>query len=133
MSQETDAQAIAVFYKSEVTRTGTDIYAYVECYKAKRGEGAVSPFRRSAPFVLSRWYESREIVLGSVLETLRNIRLIIEQLSESTKRSTEKLESLPKGAEKAAAFEEHEREITQYPCTDFLSPAQRVRDIPCGG
>lgn len=111
MNQETDAQVVAVFYKSEVTRTGTDIYTHVQCFKAKRGEGAVSPFRRSAPFVLSRWYESREVVLGSVFETLRNIRRIIEQLSELTKRSTERLESLPKGAEKAAAFEEYEREI----------------------
>ena len=111
MSQETDAQVVAVSYKSEVTGTGTDTYAHVQCFKAKRGEGAVSPFRRSAPFVLSRWYESREVVLGSVFETLRNIRRIIEQLSEFTKRSTERLESLPKGAEKAAAFEEYEREI----------------------
>ncbi len=112
MIGETDVEAIAVFYKAEETRVGTDVYAHVQCFKAKPGEGTVSAFRRSAPFVLSRRYETREIVLGSVLETLRNIRREIEQLSRSTNRTGARLDRLPKGAGKSAVFEEYEREIT---------------------
>ena len=112
MTQETDREAIAVFYKTAETQVGTDVYAHVQCFKGKPSDGTVSAFRTSAPFVLSRRYESREVVLGSVLETLRNIRREIGQLSQLTNRNGARLDRLRKGAEKSAVFEEYEREIT---------------------
>ena len=133
MTKKTDREAIAVFYKTAETKVGTDVYAHVQCFKGKPSDGRVSAFRTSAPFVLSRWYDSREVVLGSVLETLRNIRREIEQLSQSTNRSGAKLDRLRKGAEKSAAFEGYEREITTTLILVSLPPAQRVRDISCRG
>lgn len=112
MSREVDRHAIGVFYKAEETRVGTNIYAHVQCFRGKPGQGSVSAFRTSAPFVLACRYGSREVVPGSVVETLRNIRRLIERLSQSTARSGEKLESLPKGALKDAAYQEYEQEIS---------------------
>ena len=112
MSREADRHAIGVFYKAEETRVGTNIYAHVQCFRGKPGQGSVSAFRTSAPFVLACRYGSREVVPGSVVETLRNIRRLIERLSQSTARSGEKLESLPKGALKDAAYQEYEQEIS---------------------
>ena len=111
MTQENDGQALAPMFKEWKTNTGTDIYAHIECFKWKAGQESAKPFRMSAPFVYSRRYGSRQVVIGSVCETLRNIRRQIGQLAESTGRRTDRLEGLPFGEEKAAEFAEYEREM----------------------
>ena len=112
MTQENDWQAIEVLVTTTETNTGTDIYAFVLCFKGKHGQDTAGPFRSSAPFrSLKRRYGSREVVPGSVCETLRNIRRQIDRLSESTRRRAEWLNSLPPGDDKGAGYYEHEREI----------------------
>ena len=112
MAQENDWQAVAPVFKEAITNTGTDIYACIQCFKGTPDQDTVKPFRVSAPFVFSRRYGSRQVVIGSVCETLRNIRRQIGQLAESTGRRTDKLKGLPVGEEKAAELEEYEREMT---------------------
>ena len=86
MTQMNDWQAVAPMFMESETATGTDIYAHIECFRGKPGQKSARPFRMSAPFVFSRRYGSRQVVLGSVCETLRNIRNQIGQLAESTER-----------------------------------------------
>ena len=112
MTQEDEWQAVAPAFKESKTNTGTDIYACIQCFKGTPDQDTAKPFRVSAPFVFSRRYGSRQVVIGSVCETLRNIRREIGQLSESTGRRTDRLEGLLVGEEKAAEFEEYEREMT---------------------
>ena len=112
MTQENDMQALAPMFKEYNTNTGTDIYAHIECFNLKAGQESAKPFRISTPFVYSRRYGSRQVVIGSVCETLRNIREQIRQLAESTGRRADRLEGLPIGEEKAAEFAEYEREMT---------------------
>ena len=111
MTRENDWQAVAIVVMPTETHMGTDLYASALCFKGQHGQDTAGPFRSSAPFVLSRTYGSREVVPGSVCETLRNIRRQIDRLSESTRRSAEWLNSLPPGDEKGAGYYEYEREM----------------------
>ena len=112
MTKENDGQAVAPMFTESKTNTGTDIYVHIECFKLKAGQGSAKPFRMSAPFVFARRSGSRQVVIGSVCETLRNIRRQIGQLSESTGRRVDRLEGLPFGEEKAAEYDEYVREMT---------------------
>ena len=112
MTQEPDWHAIVVLYKAMETRVGTNLYAHIQCFKGKASQDSIKAFRTSAPFVLAWHYGTREVVPGSVVETLRNIRRLIERFSKSAARGAERLDSLPKGAQKGAAYEEYEQEIT---------------------
>lgn len=112
MTQEPDRHAIAVLYKAVETDVGTNIYAHIQCFRGKPSEGSVTAFRTSAPFSLACRYGIREVVPGSVVETLRNIRRLIERLSQSTVRSGARLDGLTKGAHKDAVYQEYEQEVT---------------------
>ena len=112
MTQMNDWQAVAPMFTESETATGTDVYAHIECFRGKPGQESTRPFRMSAPFVFSRRYGSREVVLGSVCETLRNIRNQIGQLSESTSRRSATLEGMPFGEAKGAEYDAYQREIT---------------------
>ena len=112
MTQEPEWHAIAVLYKAVETRVGTNLYAHIQCFRGNAHQHSATAFRTSAPFVLAWNYGAREVVPGSVVETLRNLRRLIERLSESAARGAERLDSLPKGPKKGAAYEDYEREIT---------------------
>ena len=111
MDQDADWQAIAVLYRATETDVGSNVYAHVQCFRGKPSQETATAFRTSAPFVLACRYGSREVVPGSIAETLRNIRRLIVRLSQSSARSAQKLDTLPKGAQKEAAYWEHEQEI----------------------
>ena len=112
MNEESDSQAIVVLRQNVETRAGTEIYAHIQCFRGKPGQDSASAFRTSAPFVLASRYGSRDVIPGSVVEMLRKIRELIERLGKSTARSAERLDRLPKGAQKDAVYQDYETEIT---------------------
>ena len=112
MTTKSDWQAVAVFYRPEDTEVGTDLYGNIQCFEGKlRDDEPANPFRISAPFVVARWHGYRQVVPGSVCGTLSNIRALIRELAQSTARMDARLEQLPRGPEKAALYDEYEREI----------------------
>ena len=111
MDEEEEWHAIAVLYKAEETRVGTDIYAHIQCFRGKLSQVSASAFRTSAPFVLTRRYGSREVVPGSIVEALRNIRRLIERLGQSTAQSAERLQGLAEGLEREIEYQEYELEV----------------------
>ena len=112
MTTKSDWQVVAVFYRPEETEVGTDLYGNIQCFEGRLGDDEpANPFRISAPFVVARWHGYRHVVPGSVCGTLSNIRALIRKLAESTARMGARLEQLPKGPEKAALYDEYERQI----------------------
>ena len=111
MTQEDGAQAISTIYTESKTNVGIDIYACIRCYKETREGESAKLVRQSAPFVLARQYDARQVVIGSVFETLRNIREQIRQLIESAAQRTERLNGMLPDETRAAEYDRYESEI----------------------
>ena len=68
-------------------------YGYIECYKQESSSQTVlRPFRRSSPFVVWHEYGGKKVVIGSVYQTLKDIRYLIWELSESSQKYVAELE-----------------------------------------
>ena len=111
MMQEDDGQAVVPIYTESKTNVGIDIYACIRCYKETREGESAELLRQSAPFVLARQYHARQVVIGSVFETLRNIREQIGQLIESAAQRTRRLNGTLPDEIRAIEYDRYEREI----------------------
>ena len=111
MTQEDGGQAVVTIYTESKTNVGIDIYACIRCYKETREGESAELLRQSAPFVLARQYDARQVVIGSVFETLRNVREQIGQLIESAAQRTERLNGPLPDETRAVEYDRYEREI----------------------
>ena len=111
MTQEDGGQAVVPIYTESKTNVGVDIYACIRCYKETREGESAQLLRQSAPFVFARQYDARQVVIGSVFETLRNIREQIGQLIEEAAQRTERLNGTLPDEIRAVEYDRYEREI----------------------
>lgn len=111
MTTPESKQAVVIVYRAVETDVGTDIEAHIQCFEAERDQESVEAFRVSAPFVLARGGGTREIVPGSILESLRNIRQHVADMAISSERHVTALTALVKGPAKAAQYASYERTV----------------------
>ncbi len=113
------------------TRSGSRLYGCIRFFRPEPNQQHIEPFRQSAPFVISQSIGPKEtIVYGSVNELIREIRRLLDDVSECNEKfkstlrlggvitdetrdnSGRKVVTIPEGEKGDKLFYEYVREVT---------------------
>lgn len=112
MAEEKLREAIGLSYKRVDTDVDSLVYGNIQCFKeVYPGENKVQAFRNIDPFVISKQYGNKKIVVGSVCQLLLEIRRLIKELTDSSHMNGEKVNNA-KDREKGDLFFEYTSEVT---------------------
>ena len=105
-------EVMVLLYQARKTNVGHDMYVCVQCFREEYpGQESASAYRQSSPYVLSRQHGSRRVIPGSVCESLKNLRLQIQEMGVSLNDRVARIEAA-EDDQRATEYYDYDRYLT---------------------